>query len=126
VWKDRQARGIGLVVVTGLIVSWVRHGLQHHWHGYESWESFFSGWFIHTVGVSIFSAFAAATIIGTHKFFLDDEWKGDINRVAFYVVMTVLVGAFAIAVVANAPETDDDAMLLLSPLVGLFDRCVQS
>jgi hypothetical protein len=116
VWKGRQAKAIGLVVVTGLIVSWVRQGLQHHWHGFSSWESFFISWFIHAIGVSVFSAFAAATIIGTHKFFLDDEWKGDVERVAFYAMMTVLVGAFAIAVVANAPEVDDDARLLMSPL----------
>jgi hypothetical protein len=113
-WKDRQARAIGLVVITGLIVSWVRQGIQHNWHGFGSWESFFVSWFIHTVGVSVFSAFAAAAIMGTHKFFLGDEWKGDVGEVAFYVVMTVLVGAFAIAIVANAREVDDDARLLFS------------
>jgi hypothetical protein len=117
-WKDRQARGVGLVIVTGLIVSWVRHGVQHHWHGYESWESFFSWWFIHTIGVSVFSVFAGAAIMGTHEFFLGEKWKGNVGDVAFYVVMTVLVGAFAIAVVANAPISDEDARLLLSPLVG--------
>jgi hypothetical protein len=114
VWKDREARGIGLVIVTGLIVSWVRQGMQHHWHGFLSWESFFISWFIHTIGVSVFSAFAAAAIMGTHKFFVGAEFKDDVQRVAFYVVMTVLVGALAIAVVANAPEVDDDARLLLT------------
>lgn len=114
-WKDRQARGIGLLIVTGLIVSFVRQGIQHHWHGFASWESFLISWFIHTIGVSVFSAFAAAAIMGTHKFFLGDKWEGDVGDVVFYVVMTVLVGAFAIAVVANAPEVDDDVRLLLSP-----------
>jgi hypothetical protein len=76
--------------------------------GFASWESFFLSWFIYTVAVSVFSVFAAATIMGTHKFFLGDEWKGDNERVLFYVVMTVLVGAFAVALVANAPEPDDD------------------
>jgi hypothetical protein len=115
VWKGRQARGVGLVIVTGLIVSWVRQSLQHHWHGFASWESFFISWFIHTIGVSVFSAFAAASIMGMHKFFLDEEWKGDVGEVAFYVVMTVLVGALAIAIVANAPISDEDTRLLLSP-----------
>jgi hypothetical protein len=115
-WKDRQARAIGLVIVTGLIVSWVRQGLRDHWHGFASWESFFISWFIHAIGVSVFSAFAAAAIMGTHKFFLGEEWKGDVGEVVFYVVMTVLIGAFAIAVVANAPVSDEDARLLLSPL----------
>jgi uncharacterized membrane protein YeaQ/YmgE (transglycosylase-associated protein family) len=105
--KDKQARGVALNVVTGLIVSWVRQGIQHHWHGLTSWESFFLSWFIHTIGVGIFSAFAAATIMGTHTFFLGDEWKDDIERVVFYEVMTVLVGAFAVVLVANAPEPDE-------------------
>jgi hypothetical protein len=122
VWKDKQARGVALIVITGLIVSWVRQGIQHHWHGFTSWESFFLSWFIHTIGVGIFSAFAAATIMGTHKFFLGDEWKDDIERVVFYEVMTVLVGAFAAALVANAPEPDDDdAMLSSRPAE--FARC---
>jgi hypothetical protein len=43
----------------------------------------------------------------THTFFLGDEWKDDIERVVFYEVMTVLVGAFAVALVANAPEPDE-------------------
>lgn len=116
--KGGQARSIGLLVATGLIVSWVRHGLQHQWHGFESWESFFTWWFIHTIGVGVFSVFAAAAVIGTHRFFLDDDWKGDHEHLVFYVVVTVLVGAFAIAVVANASASDDDARLLLSTLIG--------
>ena len=112
--QDRKARGIGLVIVTGLIVTWVRQGVSHHWHGFVSWESFFISWFIHTIGVSVFSAFAAAAIMGTHKFFLGAEYKDDVEKLAFYVVMAVLVGAFAIAVVANAPEVEDDARLLFS------------
>jgi hypothetical protein len=117
-WKSREARGIGLVVVTGLIVSWVRQGIQHHGHGFASWESFFTSWFIHTIGVSVFSVFAAATIMGTHKFFVGDKHEGDIETLVFYVVMTVLVGAFAIGIVANAPIDDEDTRLLLSPLFG--------
>jgi hypothetical protein len=112
--KDKGARFTGLVIATGLIVSFVRQGLQHHGHGFASWESFFTSWFIHTVGVGVFGAFATAVIMGTHKFFVGDEFKDGAERLAFYVVMTVLVGAFAIFVVANAPERDDDARLLLS------------
>jgi hypothetical protein len=50
----------------------------------------------------------------THTFFLGKKWEGDVGDVAFYVVMTVLIGAFAITVVANASDMDDDARLLLS------------
>ena len=114
--KERQARGVALLVITGLIVSWVRQGIQHHWHGFASWESFFLSWLIHTIAVGVFSVFAAATIMGTHKFFLGDERKDDVEQVVFYVVMTVLVGAFAVALVANAPQVDDDDARLLSSL----------
>jgi hypothetical protein len=113
VWKSREARGIGLVVITGLIVSWVRQDIQHHWHGFASWESFFISWFIHAIGVSVFSVCAAAAIMGTRKFFVGDENKEDTETLVFYVVMTVLVGAFAIAIVANAPGVDDDDARLL-------------
>ena len=114
-WKSIQARSIGLVIVTGLIVSFVRQGIQHHWHGFASWESFFSSWFIHAIAVFVFSMFGAAAIMWTHKFFRGDDWKGDMEDLVFYVVMTTLVGAFAIAVVANASEhDDDDAKLPLS------------
>ena len=40
----------------------------------------------------------------------------DTEKLVFYVVMTVLVGAFAVAIVANAPIDDEDTRLLLSPL----------
>ena len=113
VWKNREARGVGLVVFTGLIVSAVRQGLQHHWHGFGSWEQFFLSWFIHTIAVSVFSVFAAWAIMSTRKFFVGSEWKGDMEELVFYVVITVLVGAFAVAIVANAPPADDDARLLL-------------
>jgi hypothetical protein len=83
---------------------------------FASWESFFTSWFIHTIGVSVFSVFAAATIMGTHKFFVGDKHEGDIETLVFYVVMTVLIGAFAIGVVANAPIDDEDTRLLLSRL----------
>jgi hypothetical protein len=70
VGKNRETKGIGLVVITGLIVSWVRQGIQHHWHGFASWESFFISWFIHAIGVSVFSVFAAAAIMGRLSYFI--------------------------------------------------------
>lgn len=118
-WKGRQARAVGLVVFTGLVVTWVRQGLEHHWHSFSSWESFFSGWFIHTIGVFMLGGFGAVAIMGTHKFFMGSECKEDIETLMFYVVITVLVGAFAIAIVANAPMDDENTRLMLSPLFGI-------
>jgi hypothetical protein len=105
--KSQKARTIALVIITGLAVSWVRQELQHHWHWFFSWESFVGSWFIHTIGVSIFSAVAGWLIASTHEFFTGSEWKGDVEELAFCVVMTVLAGAVAIALVANWPASDD-------------------
>jgi hypothetical protein len=107
-WKNEQARRIALIIVTGLVVSWVRQGLQHQWHSFSSWESFFYAWFIHTIGVAIFSAVAGWLIMTTHKFFTGSEWKGDAEEVAFCVVMTVLAGAVALALVAHWPLSEFD------------------
>jgi len=35
-----QTKCIALVVFTGLVVSWVRQGLEHHWKWFASWEDF--------------------------------------------------------------------------------------
>jgi hypothetical protein len=104
--KSPEARNIALVFITGWVVTWVRQGLQHHWHSFSSWESFFVAWFIHTIGVSIFSAIAGLLMATTHKFFTGSEWKGNIEELAFCVVMTVLAGAVAIALVANWAPSD--------------------
>lgn len=53
--------------------------------------------------------------MGTHRFFVGSEYKADARELWFYIVMTVLVGAVAIAIMAHTPEVDDDdARLLLS------------
>jgi hypothetical protein len=108
IWKSRQTRGIALVVITGLVVAWARYGLQHHWKSFASWEQFFWYWFIHTIGVGAFTIFAAAAIIATHDFFTGAKWKDDQEVMAFYVVMTVLIGAIFIAVIANRTPSDDE------------------
>ena len=82
-WRSTETRGIGLIIFTGLIVSWVRQGLQHHWHSFASWEQFFISWFIHALGVGILSGFAAAAIIGSHKFFVGTERKDDFENLFF-------------------------------------------
>ncbi len=116
-WKDREVRGIGLVVFTGLVVSWVTQELQHNWHSFSSWEAFFFLWVINTLAVGVFGALVAAAIAGTHKFFTGEERKEGMETLVFYVVMTVLLGALAVAAMANAVRSeDDDARLVLSVL----------
>ena len=105
--QDLEGREGALIIFTGLVVAWVRHGLQHHWKSWGSWEDFFLAWFIHTMGVGLLAAVSAAAIILSHKFFLGYD-KNDYGReLFFYVMMTILVGALGIAFVALKPPSDD-------------------
>jgi hypothetical protein len=102
-----ERKRIILVVLTGLVVSWVRQGLRTHFQkGYPSWEDFFAFWFISTVAVVIASALAAGAIFMAHRFFLDEEYKGDLDKLFFYAVMTILVGAI-LAIVGATGSPDD-------------------
>jgi hypothetical protein len=53
---------------------------------------------------------AAVVIIGTHNFFLGSNFKDDRDELAFYIVMTVLVGALLVGALANYTPSDDDDM----------------
>jgi hypothetical protein len=46
----------------------------------------------------------SAAIISTHDFFVATKWKdgGGVDVLGFYAVMTVLIGAIFVAVVANS------------------------
>lgn len=108
IFQDVEKRQGALVIFTGLVVSWVRQGLHHHWKGYSSWGDFFAAWFIHTMAVGLLVAAAMAAIIWSHKFFLGYEKKGDNGReLMFYILITILMGALGIAFIANAPPRDD-------------------
>jgi hypothetical protein len=98
-----------LVIFTGLVVSWVSKGLRTHFQkGYPSWGDFFAFWFISTVGVLIASALAAGAIFMAHRFFLDEEYKGDHDKLFFYIVMTILVVAILLAVGSTGSPDDWD------------------
>jgi hypothetical protein len=62
-----EARITALTIFTGLVVSWVRNGLQHHWESFPSWGSFFTLWIVHTFGVALLCGIALAAIIYTHN-----------------------------------------------------------
>ena len=107
-FQDLEKREIALVIFTGLVVTWVRHGLQYHWKAWGSWEDFFVEWFVHTMGVALLMAVALAAIIYSHKFFLGYSKDSYGRELTFYIVMTILVAAIGIAVVAHWPASDDD------------------
>jgi hypothetical protein len=113
-----QRKLIGLQIATGLVVLFVRHTLDpHHWGpwvGEAFWPwgvvSFLLAWFLHTIAVVALVAFAGFAIMQFHKFFLGYELeKWDFNSLGYYVMMTVLVAAVCILLVAagsNVPTED--------------------
>jgi hypothetical protein len=68
-WESKETRELLLVIITGLVVSQVRHGLEHHWKSWDTWEVFFAAWFINAFAVAVVTAVALAAITFTHKFF---------------------------------------------------------
>ena len=93
---NTETKGVALTVFTGLTVSWLRHGLDTHWKSFASWEQFF------------LSAFVAGAILAGHRFFLGSEFKDSYDRLTFYIVMTLLVSAISVAVIANNAPSDLD------------------
>jgi hypothetical protein len=91
-WKRKETREVLLVIITGLVVANVRHGLEHH--SFDTWGDFFFSWFVHTFTVLLLGTIALAAIVSTHKFFLGQSMP-DIRGIFFYIVMTVLVGALS-------------------------------
>ena len=73
VWQDLEKREIALIVFTGLVVTYVRHGLHYHWKVWDSWEEFFLSWFINTIAVVVLVGASMAAIIYLHRFFLDTK-----------------------------------------------------
>jgi len=106
-FQDLEKREIALVIFTGLVVAFVRHGVQYHWKSWDSYEDFFLSWFVHTLGVILLMGIALAAIIYSHKFFLGYDVKENARWLTFYILMTILVAALGIAFVANAPPSDD-------------------
>jgi len=111
---DKGTRQGGLFIFAGLLVSWVRHGLEHHWHAFASWEDFFLSWFIHTIAVAVLGFGVGVAAIGTHKFFVGTKWNENTDEFLFYFLITVVVAALAIAMIAlhgPSDDYDDDALL---------------
>jgi hypothetical protein len=98
-----------LLVVTGLAVAYVRHGLEDNWGAWESFEQFFAGWFIHTMGLALFMAIAGAAIWRFQKFFLGRKRESDdFDELSYVVLMTVLVGTIFIFIVAHWSPSDGE------------------
>jgi uncharacterized membrane-anchored protein YhcB (DUF1043 family) len=104
-------RLIGLQVVTGLVVAFVRHDLEKHRVLWDSFEQFAVSWFIHTIGVMVLTVIVGVPILRFHKFFLGYQRKGfkdEIQDLTFNILMTVLVASICIFFVAHYVPTEDD------------------
>ena len=106
--RKRESRFPGLLIFTGLVVTFVRHVLDPHRVPWD-FVQFLSEWFVHTVGLIVLSAFAYMAIFSSHKFFLGEDIKeSETQRVLFYIVMTVLVASVCILLVAGYVPADED------------------
>jgi hypothetical protein len=97
---SRETKSVGLVVFTGLVVYWVRAGLDKHWKSL-TWSDFFSFWFLDAFTVLVVSGIAVTAIIFTENFFVGRSKDEDYNRVFFYIVMTILIVALFVGFIAS-------------------------
>jgi hypothetical protein len=96
-----------LSVIAAFAVSYVRHGVEHHWASWASAEQFFISWFIHWVALNVLLVAAAAATIWLHKLFLGYEYEGRNLEFGYHVLVVVLVAAISIAFLAHYIPTGD-------------------
>jgi hypothetical protein len=51
---SREFKLYSLYFVTGLVVTFVRHGVRTHWTSFESIEQFFEYWLIYLIALAVF------------------------------------------------------------------------
>ena len=91
---SREFKLYSLYFVTGLAVTFVRHGVRTHWTSLESVEQFFEYWLIYLIALAIFVAIAGAIIFATSQYFIgfpSASLRDRLAEVQFHVVMTILV-----------------------------------
>ena len=65
-----------LMIVTGLVISFVRHTMDPRRIG-STWIDFFGSWLLHTVGLLVLIGFAGTAIEVFHKFYLGVQFEDD-------------------------------------------------
>lgn len=91
---SREFKLYSLYFVTGLVVTFVRHGVRTHWTSLESVEQFFEYWLIYLIALAVFVAITAAIIFATSHYFIGypSTQLGDrLAEIQFHIVMTILV-----------------------------------
>jgi len=107
--SSREWRLIGLQIVTGLVVAFVRHELETHQVVWDTFEQFLVSWILHTVGLVVFVGIAAFAILRFHKLFLGEESKDNrFAQVWYYILMTALVGSVCVFIAAHYGPIDEE------------------
>ena len=97
-----------LTAVTSLVVAYVRHGLETKWAPWPGFGHFFSSWFVHYIALWLLIVIAGATISGWHKRFLGDRYNIKQLQSQYYIVMTTLIAALTILILAVVPFSSSD------------------
>jgi len=109
--SSREWRLIGLQIVTGLVVAFVRHELETHQVVWDTFEQFLASWILHTVGLVVFVGIAAFAILRFHKLFLGEEPKDNrFAQVWYYILMTALVGSVCVFIAAHYGPIDEEVV----------------
>jgi hypothetical protein len=83
-----------LVLITSLVVAYVRHGVNTHWKSWDSIEQIAISWFVHALALLLFILITSAIILRSHEFWLGHKPASNAEEdVSFNVLMTVLIAA---------------------------------
>ena len=100
-----------LQVITGLVVTFVRHDLDKQRVPLDTWFNLLISWVVHTIGIMVLAGLASIAIMRFHKFFVGYEYKAQkdwLEELPYAVVMTILVATIAIFFVAHYVPLEDD------------------
>lgn len=99
-----KARRHALMAIAGLVVAYVRTGLQYKRYGWDSFTGFAASWFVHYIALALLVGASAIVIQRVEGFFFGDNKtrsRVDVDDLLVYVPIVALVAAVAIFVLAH-------------------------
>jgi len=99
----------GLLIITGLVVAYVRRVIQYGNYSWDSVVQLLGWWLLHYLAVGLVAAVAYGCIKGTEKFFFGYESgeKGlGVDEALVYISVVILVAAVAVFFIAHWPASD--------------------
>ena len=92
---SREFKLFSLYFITGLVITFIRHGVRTHWSSLESVEQFFEYWLVNLIALAVFVAISAGAILACSKFFLGltgERFGERLVQIQFHLIMAILVG----------------------------------